>query len=287
MHIDQMSLENKLENNRRQYDELYILKEPIDTENKLRIDIQEVVDFCFCPYYYDLKYKDKKEINIKNLYDKSLHETFYAYLLALQQDTLTNTLEFLKYQFGKEWINYKKNKEYNLISSAMKRDSYNRKRKKGIDAIFKFNDLMNKDRQLPIIVNHKYEIEICKNIILTGTFEYVRELTLKDKQKVIQIVKFISESNRSFTNMARQNDLTLIAASYAFENLFDIDYFQSVVIDIEKGKATTSYYAKKEYELLKKTVESTVICMRNDIKCISPDFRCYNCEYRNVCIKVI
>ena len=98
-------------NNKIQINDLYIASTPLDIDNKLMIDIADVRDFCFCPQYYDLKNKDQNEINVRALYDKSLHRTFYAYLLALQENRLDSTLEFLKYRWGKEWIKYKNTKD--------------------------------------------------------------------------------------------------------------------------------------------------------------------------------
>lgn len=266
-------------------DDLYVATSPLDISNKVTVDIQDVIDFSFCPQYYYLKNKSKNEINSKILYDKSLHKTFYAYLMAFQEDRLNSTLEFLKYRWGKEWIKYKykSTRDFIITCSAYQTDTYENLRKKGIDAIFKFNDIMMAEKQCPIIIGHKYQIEILPNIILTGTFEYVREVTIKD-QKVIQVVKFISETNRFNTNMAKKYNLELIAMSYAFKELFDVDYFQVVSIEIETKRILVETYTDKEYDMLKETIKSTVLSIQNNIKCISPDKRCYHCEYRNVCI---
>lgn len=266
-------------------DNLYILAKPLNTENKIIIDIQDVIDFCFCNEYYKLKNADKNEINLRNLYDKALHQTFYAYLIALQEDRLDSTLEFLKYRWGKEWIKYKSIKNLFITQSSSKYDQYEHKRKRGIDAIFKFNEMMADD-QCPIIIGHKYQIEILPNIILTGTFEYVRELTIKNKKKskkVMQVIKFASTTNRFKTNIAREHDIELIAMSYAFKQMFNVENFQTVYMDIDTKKTTITSFGEKDYQLLKQTIKNTIICMQNNINCISPDIRCFHCEYRNIC----
>lgn len=273
-------------NNKIQINDLYIAATPLDINNKIMVDISDIRDFTFCARYYDLKNKDQNEINIRNLYDKSLHRTFYAYLLALQEDRLDSTLEFLKYRWGKEWIKHKNAKDILITRSSVWRDSYEKLRKKGIDAIFKFNEVMLKEKQCPIIIGHKYQIEIIPNVILTGTYEYVRELTV-NKQKVIQVVKFITSTNRFNTNIARQFDLELIATAYAFKETFNVDYFQVVSIEIETKKVTVNTYTEKEYNLLKETVKNVVLSIQNDIKCVSPDKHCFHCEYRNICINTL
>lgn len=270
-------------NNKIQINDLYLATTPLNISNKIMIDITDVKDFAFCPYYYELKNRNPKEINSKILYDQSLHKTIYAYLLALQEDRLDSTLEFLKYRWGKEWIKYQNTKDILVTRSSIWTDTYEKLRKKGIDAIFKFNEIMLKDKQCPIIIGHKYQIEILPNIILTGTYEYVRELTVK-KQKVIQVVKFITTPDNFDTNMAKQFNLELIAMAYAFKETFNVDYFQVVSINVDTKRVLISSYTDKEYNLLKQTIKSVVLSIQNNIKCISPNKQCYHCEYRNVCI---
>ena len=150
-------------------DNLYILNEPIDLfGDKLVIDIKDVVDFCFCPYYYNIKYKLKDETNIRQLYDKSLHNTFYAYLRSLQEDKLNNTLEFLKYRWGKEWIKYKNAKDILITPSSFQRDSIENKRKQGIDAIFNFNDMKSEiiNGLMPILSDKTGRVPIILPIVM-------------------------------------------------------------------------------------------------------------------------
>ena len=279
MLIKTKSQEN-LKNKRIKFNDLYIATTPIDIDNKVMLDIKDVVDFSFCPYYYEVK-NSNPAVNFRTLYDQSLHKTIYAYLLALQEDKLDSTLEFLKYRWGQEWIKRKNAKDILLKRSAIKRDTYDNLRKRGIDAIFKFNDIMLQDKQCPIIIGHKYQIEILPNVILTGTYEYVREITVGEN-KIIQLVKFNSMSNRFRTNV--KYDFELIAMAYAFKETFNVDYFQTVSIDIESQITMINTYTDKEYDLLKRTTKSVVLSIQNDIKCLSPDMRCYHCEYRHICI---
>ena len=281
MLIKTKSQEN-LKNKRIKFNDLYIATTPIDIDNKVMLDIKDVVDFAFCPYYYEVK-NSNPAVNFRTLYDQSLHKTIYAYLLALQEDKLDSTLEFLKYRWGQEWIKRKNAKDILLKRSAIKRDTYDNLRKRGIDAIFKFNDIMLQDKQCPIIIGHKYQIEILPNVILTGTYEYVREITVGEN-KIIQLVKFNSMSNRFRTNVSQKYDFELIAMAYAFKETFNVDYFQTVSIDIESQITMINTYTDKEYDLLKRTTKSVVLSIQNDIKCLSPDMRCYHCEYRHICI---
>lgn len=267
---------------------LYVLSNPMDRSNKLTIDIKDVVDFCFCPMYYRLKNAVSNEKNFKELYNESLHTTFYRFLTVYKNDSfIFNSLERLKTLWAQEWIKYKSTKEILITDSALRRDEYESKRKIGIDAIYTFNDMIMKDRQIPIVVNHKYELEIIPNVIFSGTFEYIREYINNEDEHIIQLIRFISESNRYVTTQSMSHNLEITAASYAFETLFNPTAFECVTYDIQSKKYIKTKYTQKDYELLKDTIESVIISIQNNISCISPDDRCYHCEYRNICNKII
>jgi len=246
------------------------------------IQIKDVVDFCWCPRYYDIKKEDPNEYNLKELYDISLHKVFYNYLYALRDGTLKDNMKFLKYQWGKQWVKTKTNSQLICTPSSYIRDTYDAKRKAGIDAIITFEELMNIP-QFPIIINKPYAVDIGHNIILKGIWEYVREVTNSDGTKSIQVMKFNSENNR-FAMVGQMNhDIELSAAAYAFKESFNVDQFELLYVDIYKKKVIASYRSEKDIQLLKDTVYGTVLCLHNNIRCVSPDKRCYHCEYRNVC----
>lgn len=292
-----MNINPRLQTNQKnnKTNNLYILTEPLNISNKLIIDIKDIMDFCFCNRYYDYKYDgtNNNKINFKELYDVSLHKTFYMYLRALQKDKLENTLELLKYTWGKEWIKFKKTKEIMLMNSYYKvnkssyiADTYEERRKKGIDAIFNFNEVMAKDKQFPIIIGHKYEIEILPNIILTGNIEYVREYTDQNNNKSIQLMKFISEPTKRYTgDMVYKYSLDLIASSYALKTLFNVKDFQSIAFTVSDKKVYPNIFSDKEYNILKDTVKNVVTCIQNNIRYISPDNKCMFCEYKEICTK--
>lgn len=248
----------------------------------VHVDIKDVLDFSFCPKYYDLKHRTPDEMNMKEAYDISLHKVFYAYLRALQNDTLKNSLEFLKYKWGKEWIKNKTNSEIVLTPSALKRDLYDAKRRSGIDAIITFDELMDVP-QCPIVINKEYELNIGDGIILTGVWEYIREIGDKHGNKFFQIMKFKTENNRFQVLKQMSHDLELTAAEMAFEQTFN-GTAQLAYVDIYKKKVMPSYRTKKDKQILIQTVKSVVQCLQHNIRCVSPDKKCYHCEYRDECL---
>lgn len=250
------------------------------TSEVLTLNIKDVLDFSWCPRYYDLKNDNPNERNLKEAYDTALHKCFYQYLLALQNDSLEG-LKTLKYRWGKEWIKQKTNSEIICTPSALKRDTYDAKRKAGIEAIITFDKLMN-ESQFPIIINKPYSIKIDSDVVLTGIWEYVREVEVNN-EKIIQIMKFRTENNRFQVLNQMHHDLELTAAALAFDQTFNANTVQLVYVDIYKKKMMASYRTNKDFELLKNTVTSVARCIKNDIKCISPDKKCYHCEYRDIC----
>lgn len=248
----------------------------------IRIAIKDVMDFCFCPKYYDIKHENPNERSMRELYDTALHKIFYAYLRNLQQGSLEGCMKFLKKRWGEEWIKQRTNSEIVCTPSAAKRDKYDIKRKDGINAIIAFNDIMNQ-KQFPIIINKEYELAVSKNIILTGSYEYVREITKPDGRKVIQIMKFRVENNRFQVQSHMHHDLELTAMAMAFEQSFNVIDYELVYVDVHKEKVVTSIRTQKDFDMLKDTVRSVVLSLKNNLRCVSPDNKCFHCEYRNVC----
>lgn len=254
------------------------------TSADLELNIKDVLDFCWCPKYYELKKRNPNEYNLKELYDISLHKCFYSYLISLQNDTFFEGIKTLKYKWGKIWVKQKTSSEIICTPSALKRDTYDAKRRAGIDAIITFDKLMN-EPQFPIIINKEYSIKITNNITLKGTWEYVREIEINGK-KVIQLMKFKTENNRFNMDGQMRHDLELTAAALAFKETFNQNLdLQLVYVDIYKNRMVASYRTDKDFDLLKKSVISMAKCIKNNIECISPDKKCYHCEYRDICFK--
>lgn len=222
-------------------------------------------------------------MNMKEKYDESLHNTFYLYLRALQNNTLANSLEFLKKQWGKEWIKQKTNPQIMLTPSATKRDTYDQKRKAGIDAIITFDKLMD-EPQVPIAINMPYELKISNRITLTGKWEYIREVNTPDGGHEFQILKFRTENNRFQVNNQRFHDLELTAAQMSFNATFN-STARLVYVDIYTKKMIPSYRGDKDQKDLIQSVKSVVLSIEHNIRCYSPDKRCYHCEYRDECLK--
>ena len=265
---------------------MYILTEPIDLTNKVTIDICEVSDFCFCPLFYKYKSSNPNEINFKDLYDKYIRKTIYQFLFALQTNKeMESALEFLKYLWGKHWIKIKNKKDLIITPSSYKRDTWDNKRQNGIKSIINFDKMIGRDSQFIIAVDHKYEIEILPNLVLTGKFECIREKHNEDGTKIIQLINFVVDSNIYDTNISQQYNLESIAAAYAFENQFEKVEYQSITMNVLTNKIFVTKFNKKHFDMLKDTVKNVIISLQNEINCIAPGQKCFHCQYRNACLK--
>lgn len=246
----------------------------------ITIDIKEVMDYSWCPMYHRLKSNYPNVQIISNAYDEALHKCFYSYLTKMQNDNFVD-LGYLKQSWGKIWIKEKRNSEIIIKPTPSERNTHNKKRKEGIDSIISFHNLMSEVNQYPIIINKQFSIRITKNIILTGVWEYIREIFI-DNKKVFQVLKFNTANDKFQTIMQMAHDIELTAASYAFNKMFNTDP-ELVYVNIYKERIVPSYREEEDYELLKQSVISAVKGIKQNIACISPDKRCFHCEYRKEC----
>lgn len=235
--------------------------------------------------YYKLKKENPKVKIITNAYEDALKKCFYSYITKLRNENYVD-LGHLKRLWGKIWIKEKTNSDMIIKPTTSMRDTYNKKRKEGIDTILSFHDLMTEINQFPVLINKLYSVSITNNITLTGTWEYIREIVEMD-ENIFQILKFNIPNDKFQTIMQMSHDLELTAAYYAFKKLFNDVNAELVYVNLYKKKMITSYRNEKDFDLLRYTVTNAVKGITNNIICVSPDKRCYHCEYRNECEKTI
>lgn len=246
----------------------------------MQLTTSNIQDYCFCPRYYLLKTNDPND-TINQAYDRAVHRCIYEYLYMLQNDAKQISIDVLKRAWGREWIKQKTNSEMICTPSAGKRDTYDIKRKNGINAIFAFDEMMQ-EPQFPIIINKQYSIKI-GNVIVNGVWEYVREITRRD-QKVFQIIRFRTESNRFDLKDQMNHDINLTAAYLAFKETFNQDYAELIYMDLYRKTMVPAFRTDKDIALFKETVRSVALSIKNNLQCVSPDKKCFHCEYRDICI---
>lgn len=254
----------------------------VDKSHKYKIGINEVLDYNYCSMYYKLKQDNPGVENMTELYDRVLRNCFSSYLNLLKSNSSAN-IGYLTRLWGKNWIKDKTMIKLMAQPSANSRDIYDKLRRNGIDALHSFHNLIKIGNQYPILVNKGYEINIGKNIVLTGKWEYVREFRLDDNTTVFQIIKFTHKKDKFQTMMQMRHDIELTAADLAFNSLFTVPERQVVYANIYKEKMVPSYRDEYDHSVLKETIINTVKCINNNIYNVSPDKRCFHCTYRNLC----
>lgn len=247
----------------------------------MNLTINDIQDFCFCPRYYLLKKNDTNEYTINQAYDRAVHRCIYEYLYMFQNDAKQISIDVLKRAWGREWIKQKTNSEMICTPSAGKRDTYDIKRKNGINAIFAFDEMMQ-EPQFPIIINKPYSIKI-GNVVVNGVWEYIREIT-RDGQKAFQIIRFRTESNRFDLKEQMNHDIALTAAYLAFKATFNQDNTELIYMDLYRKTMVPAFRTKNDITLFKETVRSVALSIKNNLQCVSPDKKCFHCEYRDICL---
>ena len=250
----------------------------------MTIDIKDIARFCFCPRAYDIRHSQDYIKTLNDVYDESMHNTLYQCLYALQNDRLKYSLDFLKTEWGKEWIKTTKGSELVLATSAKNKDYYNSLRITGIESILKFDKNILSVPQFPVVIDEPYEISVGCGITVTGKFEYIREIETLEGRK-IQLARLVTKTNQYYTKIQMENDLELIGAGIAFRERFANDV-ELIYIDIMSSKVISSMLTEERVQTFVRTVRSVADCLRHNIRCVSHDCKCYHCEHRLQCVSV-
>lgn len=229
--------------------------------------------------------RDGRLPSLLDYYDETLRLTFHKALINFESNTLEYSVKFLKTSWGKEWI--KNTNAFNLVvtPSSTRRDSRDRLRSEGIDAIIRFTDMLMDEFQVPIIIGRRFYIDVAPNIVVTGTWEYIREVEVDNiiGSRKLQLIHIVPKSNRFHTSMQACNDIEMVGQAFAFETMFD-NKPEMVYLDIMKDKMVSSLLGETKKKEFIHTVKSVADCINHNIRCVSPDNRCFHCELRNDCM---
>lgn len=250
------------------------------TTNK--INIQDIIDFCFCPRFKKLKGNNNP--TLLQEYNKALNKCYFTFIRQMinkPNTNLENSFETLKTAWGKEWIKENDFKSIQILPVNPHVDTYSKRRRNGLVTLCNFYDLITKYKQFPITVNKSYEFQI-DDFTITGSWDYIREVEV-NKTKRIQIVKIIQEETRHCSYIQDRKDLDTIAMCYAFEKTFNISDYDLVLLDANKNKQSIVKRSLKDYNLLINTCRYYKYCLDNNIYFVSPDIKCGICEYKNKC----
>lgn len=252
------------------------------------VDIQQIIDYAKCPMYYKFKYinKDLKTeyINTIEKYDEDIHKVIY-YSFTRVQESQPIRIEDIKAAWGRAWIKDRRKSGILFTDTLSNKDTYNERRKKGIENLLHFQKVFSKDESFPIIINKKYEIQLSKNIILTGSFEVVRECTDSIGDKFIECCVFKTDEHTN-NKVCKEFDLKLSASSIALKEIMKNENIKYMIYHVDKK--SKSYIDKNTMSLnvFKKTIINVYKAIHNNIFYMSPDERCHYCIYKELCSNV-
>lgn len=246
-----------------------------------KISIQELIDYSKCPMHYFFKYKAKdlktENINLIEKYDEDIHKVIY-YAFSKIQDGDGIDIKDIKSSWGRAWIKDKRKVSIMFNESLMTKDTYNERRKRGIHSLLQFQKVFSLDPGFPIAINKQYEIQVSKNLIVTGNFELIRETSSKQ----IEIMTFKTDEH-SNTKVVKDNDLKLMASSIAAEKYLEAKEVSHVMYQVDKYNFTRHNDKILNKDLFIYSVNNIFKAMYNKLYYMGPDNNCYFCPYKEVC----
>ena len=248
--------------------------------NKHKISLDEVIDYAKCPMLYKLKYVDKigtEYTNLINKYKEDIKTIIYSSLYKIVEFENIQ-IEHLKIAWGKLWIKDKRKSNIIFSETLSNKDTYNERRKSGLDALLYFHKEF-KDPGIPIAINKEYEIDISNNLVLTGKFELIR----KYKSSIDTAIFKLDENH--LQKLSLQYDLELNALNIANKKYINSMNKTITMYNLDKKKKININIKNLNEETFKNTVLNIYKAIYNKLFYIVPSERCVSCIYKDICTK--
>lgn len=250
---------------------------------KYVVNINDVMDFNFCPNYQ--KYKSQRYKTLIGEYNQALEKIYYSCLRTFinSPDYVSNVLGSLKTAWGEQWIGEDNYASLELRPVNPERDKKGSRRRSGWDALEAFGEFLMEE-QCPIISNRAYKLVLSEDVALIGRWQYIREIGPKDDKRY-QIVKILPETTRRYNDPELDRGwLDLTAMLYAFKVIFGRDA-ELLIFDPHrvKNRTAVAFRYEKDFNKLKRAVFAYIKQKKHKLYYVSPDIRCSSCEYRDLC----
>lgn len=250
-----------------------------------KIDIKEAIDYCKCPMYYFFKYKSTEckteHVSTIEKYDKDIHRVIY-YSFSRAQEGLGIRVEDIKASWGREWVRDKRKAGIVFTDTLSNKDTYNERRKKGIDSLLAFQKKFSKNPGYPIIINQPYEVNITKNLKLTGRFELIREVEGELKKKYIEVCTFKTDEHTN-NKVNKDFDLSLSASALASKEYINADNMRYMIYHVDKKSMTIHDNSSMMESVFKKSIVNIFKAIHNNIFYMAPSDKCFTCIYKDIC----
>lgn len=251
----------------------------------MKLSIEQIVDYCHCPLYYYLHWIEpnpsEDTITVLEKYDRELHRTIYSFY-SLIQNREPATLSALKRSWGARWIGKKQASEIVINNSPSWRNNYDQRRRRGTEAIVRFYDTFKENPGYPIAINVPYELKLSKGLVVTGTWELIREVELNNGKREIQLIYF-KVDDKVHHQVQMEYDLNIMAGQMAFEQSFNLKIGRSLTYGFEKGKIHEMKASRGQRSFFEHTVYCVAKSIKNRLFYASPSSTCDTCFYRTRC----
>lgn len=250
----------------------------------MKLHLDQIQDFLHCPMFYRFRYKEEGTktpyLDLYEKYDSDIKKFMHAYHAHLQNGDAVDAAT-VKRIWGSLWIGEKNKQDLIFMETGDKRDTWNEKRKQGIENLIGYHIKGPKNIGTPILVNHEFEIEVSKNVFLTGVFDLIQELNGK-----VELVTYLPDSKKITSGMLRK-DMIVTALSYAFKKTFGDKQDETVVYLVDKNRRVLTKRTEEDYKIFQESVKNIAISIRNDIFYINPNPGCISCLYKENCSNFI
>ena len=250
----------------------------------MKLSLDEIQEFLHCPMFYSFRHQDKEiktpYLDLYEKYDQDIKKFMHAYHAQLQNGDAVDGAT-VKRIWGSLWIGQKNKQELIFVETGDKRDTWNEKRKQGIENLLGYHNKGTKNIGTPILVNHEFEVEVTKGVIITGVFDLIQELNGR-----VELVTYVSDSKK-ITSAMFQKDMKITALSFAFRKIFGEKQDETVVYLVDKNKRVLTRRTENDYKIFQESVKNIAISIKNDIFYINPNPRCIGCLYKENCSNFI
>lgn len=251
----------------------------------MKISIEQITDYCHCPLYYYLRWVEPRPsedvITVLEKYDRELHKTIYSFYSLIQNHEQAS-LSALKRSWGASWIGKKQVGEFIVSNSPSWRNTYDQRRRRGIEAIIRFYDKFKDEPGYPIAINTPYELKLSNGLIVTGKWELIREVLLNDGSREIQLVHF-KVDDKVHHQVQMEHDLSVTASHLAFEQTFNLKAGRLITYGFEKGKIHELKRTCGQSAFFEHTAYCVAKAIKNRLFYASPSSTCDTCFYRTRC----
>lgn len=244
------------------------------------INLQEIIDYAKCPMYYYFKYnkQDLKtdKINVIEKYDKDVHSVIY-YALSRLQEGHDIEIKDIKSSWGRIWIKDKRKSSIIFGESLMTKDTYNERRRKGLDSLLDFQKEFNLSPGKPIVINQEYKLQVSRNLIVKNNFELIRSIDGNT-----EVVTFKTDEHTN-NKVVKEYDLKLLANGLAAKQLLNVPNITHAMYHVDKNFSTRYTSNDLNTDFFNYSVTNIYKAMYNKLYYMNSDNTCYSCIYKDIC----